>query len=101
MSKTKAQLDRDIAEVLSKEAGSARPRVHKISGGKSFADRRVFVATVQYPGEMPARVEFAGPSQNIVGPVVMIFRGKQTMVTDPSRFGNFGRDWVRRFFEDA
>jgi len=97
--KSSAQLEREIAEVLAKESGSSGPRVLKISGGKSFADRRVFTAMVQYPGEMPARVEFAGPSQNIVGPVVMIFRGQQTTVTDPSRFGAFGRDWVRRFFE--
>lgn len=101
MAKTKAQLDRDIAEVLSKEPGSSKPRVLGISQDKTFAGQRSITANVQYPGEPPARVEFVGPRSSIggSGPVVMIFRGNQTFVTDPSRFGVFGRDWVRRFFE--
>lgn len=100
MAKTKAQLEREIAEVLSKEPGSSGPRVLKISHDKSFAGQRSIAADVQYPGEKPTRVEFVGPSGNMVGPVVMVTPGgRQTFVTDPGRFGAFNKDWVRRFFE--
>jgi len=94
--KSTAQLNREIAEVLA-------PRVLKISPGKTFAGQRSITANVQYPGEAPSWVEFVGPSASIggPGPVVMILRGHQTFVTDPSRFGNFGSSWVRRFFESA
>ena len=79
------------------------PRVLKISRGKTFAGQRSITAEVQYPGEKPSRVEFVGPSIGGPGPVVMISRpaGHQTFVTDPSRFGDFGPDWVRRFFKTA
>ena len=82
---------------------SDSPRILKISRGKTFAGQRSITAEVQYPGEKPSRVEFVGPSIGGPGPVVMISRpaGHQTFVTDPSRFGNFGPDWVRRFFETA
>lgn len=72
----------------------------KISHDKTFAGQRSIAADVQYPDETPSRVEFVGPSASIggPGPVVMISRGHQTFVTDPSRFGDFGPDWVRRFF---
>lgn len=99
--KSHAQIKREIDEVLTKKPGSSSgdgPRILKISRGKSFADRRVFVVDVQYPGEEPMRVEFAGPSRDIVGPVVMVLKGQQTFVHDPSRFGTFGRDWIRRFY---
>jgi hypothetical protein len=43
-------------------------------------------------------VVFAGPSGNSSGPVVIILRGQQTFVHDPSRFGTFGPDWIRRFY---
>ena len=101
--KTSAQLDREIAEALAKEPGSEGPRVLKISPARTFAGQRSITANVQYPGEAPSRVEFVGPSASIggAGPVVMISRGHQTFVTDPSRFGDFGPDWVRRFFERA
>lgn len=100
--KSHAQIKREIDEVLAKKPGSSsgdRPRILKISRGKSFADRRVFVVDVQYPGEELMRVEFAGPSRDIVGPVVMVLNGGQQMfVHDPSRFGTFGQDWIRRFY---
>lgn len=84
-------------------ASDSSPRILKVSPGKTFAGQRSITAEVQYPGEKPSRVEFVGPSASIggPGPVVMISRGHQTFVTDPSRFGNFGPDWVRRFFKDA
>lgn len=100
--KSGAQLDREIAEVLAKEPGSEGPRIIKISGGKSFAGQKSFTANVQYPGEKPSSVEFVGPSGGGSGPVVMITQGRnQTFVHDPSRFGSFGADWVRRFFKTA
>jgi hypothetical protein len=99
--KSGAQLDREIAEVLTKEPGSGGPCIVKISGGKSFAGQKSFTANVQYPGEKPSSVEFVGPSSG-GGPVVMITQGRnQTFVHDPSRFGPFGADWVRRFFASA
>ncbi len=97
--KTAAQLDREIAESLAKEPGSGGPRILKISSDRSFAGQRSITADVQYPGESPSRVEFVGPSGNIVGPVVMVTKGGQTRVHDPSRFGAFNKDWVRHFFE--
>ena len=110
--KSSAQLDREIADALAPRQGKrshataksdSSPRVLKISRGKTFAGQRSITAEVQYPGEKPSRVEFVGPSIGGPGPVVMISRpsGQQTFVTDPSRFGNFGPDWVRRFFETA
>ena len=101
--KSHAQIKREIDEVLAKKPGSSSgdgPRILKISRGKSFADRRVrvFVVDVQYPGEEPMRVEFAGPSRGIVGPVVMGLKGQQPFVHDSSRFGTFGQDWIRRFY---
>jgi len=79
------------------------PRVLKVSRGKTFAGQRSITAEVQYPDEEPSRVEFVGPSGGGSGPVVMIYGEKrnQTFVSDPSRFGDFGPDWVRRFFDAA
>jgi hypothetical protein len=36
------------------------------------------------------------------GPVVMVSpSGAQTFVSDPGRFGDFGKPWVQRFMESA
>jgi hypothetical protein len=80
-----------------------RHRIISISKGEAFAGQLSVVARVQYPGEEPSRVKFVGPStRGSSGPVVMITQsGAQVFVTDPSRFGAFGRDWVKRFFEEA
>lgn len=99
--KSPSQLQREIDEVLAKKPGEGGPRILKISPAKTFAGQRSITANVQYPGEPPSRVEFVGPSVGGAGPVVMISRGHQTFVTDPSRFGGFGPEWVRRFFESA
>ena len=100
--KTKTSNDRQ-RRVLGSLAANGAPRVLKISRGKTFAGQRSITADVQYPGEKPSRVEFVGPSIGGPGPVVMISRpsGHQTFVTDPSRFGDFVPNWVRRFFETA
>lgn len=102
--KTSAQLEREIAEALAKKPGGGGPHVLKILHDKTFAGQRSIAANVvQEPGEAPSRIEFVGPSRSSsgVGPVVMILRGNQQFVSDPSRFGTFGPDWVRRFFESA
>jgi len=78
-------------------ASRSGARVLKVTQGRAFAGQRAVTADVQYPGESPMRVEFVGPS-NGAGPVVMILRGRQTFVDDPSRFGEFGPDWVRQFY---
>lgn len=78
------------------------PRILKISSNGTFAGQRSITAHVHYPGENKTRVVFVGPSKSIggSGPVVMIDSGgRQTRVHDPSRFGEFGPGWVRRFFE--
>ena len=84
---------------------SRGPRILSISRGKTFAGQRSITAKVQYPDEKPSYIEFVGPSARIggSGPVVMIYgEGRNQMrVTDPSRFGEFGPGWVRRFFESA
>jgi len=97
--KSPAQLNREISEALSKQPGSSsKPRVLKISRGKSFAGQRSITANVQYLGEKPMSVEFVGPSGGGSGPVVMVTKTGQTRVSDPARFGEFGAAWVRRFF---
>jgi hypothetical protein len=97
--KTPAQLNRDIAEVLAKESGSGGPRVLKITGLGSMGGQRAFAVKVQYPGEPVTRIQFVGPSGNMVGPVVMISaKGQQERVYNSGRFGPFNREWVQRFF---
>ena len=74
------------------------PVVSRIRRGVEVAGRVAYGALVAYPGETPRRVVFVG-SPRYGGPVVMIAEdGPQTFVSDPSRFGEFGPDWVRRFY---
>lgn len=78
-----------------------KARITKIRSNGTFAGQRSITAFTQYPGERQSRWEFVGPSKSIggSGPVVMIDEaGRQTTVRDPSRFGEFGPAWVRRFF---
>jgi hypothetical protein len=78
------------------------PRVLKIENLGAMADRRAFLVRVQYPDEKPTSVTFTGPSQNIVGPVVMVTaQGQQVPVHDPGRFGPFGREWIYGFFDTS
>lgn len=66
-------------------------RVNGIAGQISYS------VQVTYPGEQPRLVSFV--SSTYGGPVVMVSRPfGQLFVTDPSRFGQFGPTWVRRFF---
>lgn len=55
-------------------------------------------ADVTYPDEPTSRIEFVGSVCG--GPVIMcLASGTQTLVTNPERFGKFGKEWVQRFFE--
>jgi 16S rRNA C1402 (ribose-2'-O) methylase RsmI len=51
---------------------------------------------VTYPGEDTRTVEFVGSVYG--GPVLMVTDAGQTWVTDPGRFGSFGKAWVAKFF---
>lgn len=79
------------------------PTVTNLRKHAGIAGQFSVSATVAYPyesaheGAQAKRVEFVGSVYG--GPVVMISpSGVQTFVTDPSRFGEFGVEWVRRFF---
>lgn len=68
----------------------------KREGG--VAGQYALVASVQYENEAPDEVSFVGSIYG--GPVVMVLSsGTQTFVHDPGRFGEFGEQWVRNFFE--
>jgi len=75
------------------------PAIDNITSYASMADTRFYVVTVRYPGENARRVGFQGPAGD-AGPVVMITQAYPDgmFVDDPSRFGEFGSDWVRNFF---
>ena len=76
------------------------PRIIKITDHGSMGGQRAFVVKIRHPSDViPSRVEFVGPSGNMVGPVVMITdKGRQVSVSDPGRFGPFNREWIKRFF---
>lgn len=72
------------------------PTLSTIKRTNGVAGQIAYDVTVTYPGETPAPVAFVGSVYG--GPVVMVAYGRQTFVTDPSRFGTFSPEWVRRFF---
>lgn len=75
------------------------PKVTNLKERKGIAGQFSVTATVQYPHEEPQQLEFAGSVYG--GPVVMITPGgSQTFVHKPGRFGKFGIDWVRKFFDE-
>lgn len=78
------------------DTGRVTPTVTKVLTRKGVAGQFAVAATVAYPGEEPKTVEFVGSTYG--GPVYMVTDTFQTWVTDPGRFGDFGTDWVRRFF---
>ncbi len=75
------------------------PLVEKVTLCSGVAGQISVTAEVTYPGEEPSTIGFF--SSVYGGPVVMAFGETQTYVTDPGRFGEFGTDWVRRFFSEA
>lgn len=72
------------------------PVVTKVFQRKGVAGQFSVQATVTHPGEDPRVVEFVGSVFG--GPVLMVTDLGETWVTDPGRFGTFGKAWVRRFF---
>jgi hypothetical protein len=72
------------------------PAVTKLFRRKGVAGQFAVQATVTYPGEEPRVVEFVGSAYG--GPVLMVTDTGETWVTDPDRFGAFGKGWVTRFF---
>lgn len=71
----------------------------KKTGG--IAGQVRYTAAVKYPGEDMSTVSFVGSVYG--GPVVMCTEGwpDGQFVTDPGRFGKFGPEWVRKFFEEG
>lgn len=77
---------------------SAPQHLHlKRHGG--IAGQFSVTADVTYADEATRRVEFVGSTYG--GPVVMRTGSVETFVSDPGRFGEFGVDWARRFFDAA
>jgi hypothetical protein len=72
------------------------PVLTKMFRRKGVAGQFAVQVTVTYPGEASRIVEFVGSSYG--GPVLMVTDHGETWVTDPGRFGDFGKEWVRRFF---
>lgn len=73
-----------------------RPTLTKMFSRKGVAGQFSVQVTVTYPEEGPRVVEFVGSVYG--GPVLMVTDAGQTWVTDPARFGKFGKGWVSRFF---
>ena len=51
---------------------------------------------VTYPGEEARTVEFVGSIYG--GPVLMLTDTAEVWVSEPGRFGTFGKAWVKKFF---
>lgn len=74
-----------------------KPTLGPIKRTNGIAAQVAYTVTVSYPGEESSTVTFVGVPMG--GPIVMITEsGAQSFVSDPSRFGEFGPEWVRRFF---
>lgn len=74
------------------------PTLGTIKRHNGVAGQVSYSVQVTYEGEAPEWITFVGSTYG--GPVVMVTpRGHETFVTEPARFGEFGPDWVRRFFE--
>ena len=73
------------------------PELGPVRSRAGVAGAIAYTIDVTYPGEEPKTVTFTGSVYD--GPVVMITPdGSQVYVTEPSRFGSFSAEWVRRFF---
>jgi hypothetical protein len=72
------------------------PTLTKLFQRKGVAGQFAVQVTVTYPGEDPCIVEFVGSRYG--GPVLMVTDDDETWVSEPGRFGTFGKGWVRRFF---
>ena len=72
------------------------PHIYYVRRQPGIAGQYAIKARIGYQDESPRDVEFVGSCYG--GPVVMVTEAGQTFVTDPDRFGEFGIEWVRRFF---
>ena len=73
------------------------PKLGKIKRTNGIAGQVAYSTVVAYDGEPAEMVTFVGSIYG--GAVVMVTeRIGQVFVTDPGRFGEFGPEWVRRFF---
>lgn len=78
----------------------AIPTLGEIKRCFSVAGELSYKVEVMYDGEPTSLVEFVGSEYG--WPVVMVMpSGVQRLVRDPERFGEFGPEWVRRFFTEA
>jgi hypothetical protein len=75
---------------------SNSPHIYHVKQHRGIAGQFSVTARVGYQGEAPREVTFTGSSYG--GPVVMSSNGQEVFVTDPGRFGEFSKGWVRRFF---
>lgn len=98
--KSPPELDKEIAQILEKPPGDGCAAIFRIVSDKSSGSQRHIIAEIQFPDEPPMRSEFIGPTGGrSSGPVLMILSEHPTPVYDPSRFGPFGTEWVRRFYK--
>lgn len=74
------------------------PTLGAIKRHNGVADQVAYSVAVTYPDEPTATVMFVGSLHG--GPVVMQTPSnpRGTVVVDPGRFGEFGPEWVTRFF---
>jgi hypothetical protein len=78
---------------------SDTPVVEQIKKVSAIAGQTQFNAKVRYPGE-PSEIHGFVGMVGEYGPVVAISpAGHQIFVTDPGRFGPFGKEWVERFYD--
>jgi hypothetical protein len=75
------------------------PHIYYVRKRAGIAGQFAVDARVGYQDEAPRDVTFVGSVYG--GPVVMQSDGRETFVSDPGRFGEFGTDWVRRFFGES
>lgn len=76
---------------------SERPDLSEVRRRNGIAGQISYSVDVTYQGETVETLMFVGSVYG--GPVVMVSpNGAQTFVVEPSRFGEFGPAWIRRFF---
>lgn len=76
-----------------------KPVVRNIKRKAGVAGQFEVSAEVTYPGEAPEVYRFVGSTFG--GPVVAISpSGQQIFVTDHERHGEFGVEWVRRYYAE-
>lgn len=75
------------------------PKVTDVKRHAGVAGQFSVTATVTYPDEGSERIEFVGSTYG--GPVLMRTpAGHDLFVSDPGRHGEFGAEWVTRFFAE-